>query len=398
MFFKGFKTASRARLSAAVLAAGAGVGLMGATTSAYASQTIATDLIVQGSLCVGMDCVTNESFGFDTMRLKENNLRIHFQDTSNSGSFPTNDWRIVINDSSNGGAEYFAVEDSTAGRIPFRILAGAPAKPLYVHSSGRIGVGTSTPTVEMHVSNGDTPTLRLEQNGSSGFQAQTWDIAGNETNFFVRDVTNGSRLSFRIRPGAPESSIDIAANGFVGFGTSSPSAPIHISRSDGEAELLVQNTAASVANRKGITLVNNGSTRLTFVNTQASNGGPVWSLDNGQNFLIRDRTNDIVAVSVAEATGDMTIAGELTTSGTTCGTGCDEVFEPDYPIMPISERAALMYELGYLPNVGPTIENEPFNMTQKVGRMLNELEHAHIYIAQLEQRLTALERAQQQGG
>jgi hypothetical protein len=398
MFFKGFKTASRARLSAAVLAAGAGVGLMGATTSAYASQTIATDLIVQGSLCVGMDCVTNESFGFDTMRLKENNLRIHFQDTSNSGSFPTNDWRIVINDSSNGGAEYFAVEDSTAGRIPFRILAGAPANSLYVHSSGRIGVGTSTPTVEMHVSNGDTPTLRLEQNGSSGFQAQTWDIAGNETNFFVRDVTNGSRLSFRIRPGAPESSIDIAANGFVGFGTSSPSAPIHISRSDGEAELLVQNTAASVANRKGITLVNNGSTRLTFVNTQASNGGPVWSLDNGQNFLIRDRTNDIVAVSVAEATGDMTIAGELTTSGTTCGTGCDEVFEPDYPIMPISERAALMYELGYLPNVGPTIENEPFNMTQKVGRMLNELEHAHIYIAQLEQRLTALERAQQQGG
>ena len=60
------------------------------------------DVIISFSLCVGNDCVNGESFGFDTIRLKENNLRIHFQDTSNSASFPTNDWRIVINDSSNG--------------------------------------------------------------------------------------------------------------------------------------------------------------------------------------------------------------------------------------------------------------------------------------------------------
>ena len=35
-------------------------------------------------------------------------------------------------------------------------------------------------------------------------------MAGNETNFFIRDVTNGSKLPFRIRPGAPTSSIDVA--------------------------------------------------------------------------------------------------------------------------------------------------------------------------------------------
>jgi len=398
MIFKSFKTASRAGLSAVVIAAGGALGLMGATTSAHASQTIATDLIVQGSLCVGFDCVSGESFGFDTMRLKENNLRIHFQDTSNSGSFPTNDWRIMINDTSNGGANYFAVEDSTAGRIPFRIEAGARVDSLYVEADGDVGLGTPNPVVNLHIRDGNTPTLRLEQDGSSGFQSQTWDVAGNEANFFIRDVTNGSRLSFRIRPGAPESSIDIAANGFVGVGTGSPSAPMHIRRTDGEAELLVENVSATTETRKAVTLVNNGPSRFTFVNTAASGGGPVWSLDNGPNFLIRDRTNNVLAMIISEATGDVRIAGELTTTGTTCGTGCDEVFEPDYPIMPIAERAALMYDLGYLPNVGPTIENEPFNMTQKVGRMLNELEHAHIYIAQLEQRLTALEQAQQQGG
>jgi len=66
-------------------------------------QVIADDLIVQGSACVGMDCVNGESFGFDTIRMKENNLRIKFQDTS-TGTFPTVDWQLTANDSTNGGA------------------------------------------------------------------------------------------------------------------------------------------------------------------------------------------------------------------------------------------------------------------------------------------------------
>jgi hypothetical protein len=53
-------------------------------------QVIPDDLIVQGSACVGLDCVNNESFGFDTIRLKENNDRIQFDDTSTSAGFPTN--------------------------------------------------------------------------------------------------------------------------------------------------------------------------------------------------------------------------------------------------------------------------------------------------------------------
>ncbi|MEL7061874.1 MAG: hypothetical protein AAGN46_17745, partial [Acidobacteriota bacterium] len=60
------------------------------------------DLIVDGSQCVGFDCVNGESFGFDTLRLKENNLRIAFDDTSTAGSYPRRDWQILANDSANG--------------------------------------------------------------------------------------------------------------------------------------------------------------------------------------------------------------------------------------------------------------------------------------------------------
>jgi hypothetical protein len=191
-------------------------------------QVILDDLIVDGSLCVGQDCVNGESFGFDTIRLKENNLRIKFQDTSNTASFPTRDWQITANESNNGGLNKFSIDDIDGGRTPFTIEAGAPSHSLYVDDGGRIGLGTSTPVADVHAKSGNTPTVRLEQDGSSGFTPQTWDVAGNEANFFVRDATNGSTLPIRLRPGAPSSSIDIASDGDVGIGTDSPGAKLHV--------------------------------------------------------------------------------------------------------------------------------------------------------------------------
>jgi hypothetical protein len=170
-------------------------------TLAPADVVVADDQIVQGSICAGFDCVNNESFGADTIRLKENNLRIHFEDTSATGGFPANDWRIVANDQASGGANKFSIEDATAGSTPFTIAAGAPNNALYVDSAGRLGLRTATPALDIHAVTGNTPAIRLEQDGSSGFTPQTWDVAGNEAGFFVRDVTGGSRLPFRILPG-----------------------------------------------------------------------------------------------------------------------------------------------------------------------------------------------------
>src|ERR1043166_6126607 len=190
----------------------------------------ADDEIIQGSLCVGLDCVNGESFSFDTIRLKENNTRISFNDTSTGGGFPTNDWTIRANSSSNGGGNFLAFVDrgttedgSETGTIVFEVDAGASANALRVSSSSKIGLRTATPVLDVHVNTTATPAMRFEQNNSGGFTAQTWDVAGNEANFFVRDITSGSRLPFRIRPGAPTSSVDIAATGIVGINNASPS-------------------------------------------------------------------------------------------------------------------------------------------------------------------------------
>ncbi|MEM7355993.1 MAG: tail fiber domain-containing protein [Acidobacteriota bacterium] len=198
------------------------------------------DLIVDGSACIGFDCVNGESFSFDTIRLKENNLRIKFDDTSVAASFPRTDWQLTANASANGGASKFSIDDISGSRTPFTVEANARSHSLYVDDGGRIGNRTSTPSTEIHTIDGDTPTLRLQQDGSSGFAPQTWDVAGNETNFFVRDVSNGSTLPFRIRPGAPTSAIFVDVDGDVGMGTASPDGLLHIDAGTGGGNLRVE--------------------------------------------------------------------------------------------------------------------------------------------------------------
>jgi hypothetical protein len=214
--------------AAAIFAvATATLGIGGAT----ADQVIPDDLIVQLSTCTGFDCIDGENFGFTTLRLKENNLRLDFLDTS-TGAFPTRDWRLEANDSASGGAERFSIidqgADGTANTSIFTLSGGAPANSLFVSSAGNVGIGTAAPGLDLGITTSDTPAIRLEQTGAAGFTPQTWDIGANEANFFVRDLTGGSRLSFRIRPGAPTSSIDIAANGNVGIGTGSPVTKLHV--------------------------------------------------------------------------------------------------------------------------------------------------------------------------
>lgn len=210
------------------------------------AMVFTTDVVVIGSICVGLDCPTGPSFGSDTQRLQENNLRIHFDDTS-TGGFPSNDWRLVANDQTNGGRNYFAIQDATSGRIPFQIEATAPANALVIEADGDIGINTMDPAVEVHVADGDSPTLRLEQDISAGFGAQTWDVAGNETNFFIRDVTNGSNLVFKIRPGANQNSLVIDNDSNIGLGLVNPTQKLHVfGTANNKGNIYVQNGGIGV--------------------------------------------------------------------------------------------------------------------------------------------------------
>jgi hypothetical protein len=230
--------------------------------------------------------------------------------------------------------------------VPFTITGSAPTNSIFVDSTGRVGFRTSTPVLDLHVNTSNTPALRLEQNNSGGFTAQTWDIAGNEANFFVRDVTGGSRLPFRIRPGAPTSSIDINASGDVGVGTASPSASFHVSRSTGALA-----TVMKLTNNSGV----------QFLLERTDTGANSWQVSN---------FNTTFAVSIPGSAQNqmvLTSTGNMTISGTTYNTGSSRDIKENFtPVSPqdILQRVIQMpltaWNLKQVPNerhIGPIAED-----------------------------------------
>ncbi len=354
--------------------AGAPISTSGAVRNITAAdQVIPDDLIVQGSLCVGFDCVNNEPFGFDTIRLKENNLRILFMDTS-VGTFPTRDWQLVANDSASGGASKFSIEDIDGARVPFTITAGAATNSIFVDSTGRMGLRTSTPVLDLHINTSNTPAIRLEQNNSGGFAAQTWDVAGNEANFFVRDVTGGSRLSFRVRPGAPTSSVDISSDGDVGVGTGSPDAPLHVLRSNATAKMVVEETNGTVAQRALLELINNGD--VFFRQTNSSSGQFVDVNLIGNEFRVNFGTGGAGPELRLDNNGNLFITGTYTP---------DYVFESDYPLLPLDELAAFIDENKHLPNIPSDAEvkaTRSVNVNEFQMRLLEKVEELTLYTLQ----------------
>ncbi len=395
----------------------AAAGALSMMSGVAMAQTFTTDVIIQGSLCVGVDCSTGESFGFDTIRLKENNLRIKFQDTSTSASFPSNDWTITANDSSNGGNNYLRFDDVTNNRVPFTVEAGAQTNTLYVEGDGDVGIKTNNPAVDIHIVEGNTPTVRLEQDGSDGFTSQIYDIASNETNFFFRDVTNGSRLFFRAEPSAPENSIYIDSTGYVGMNRANPTAPLHIVRDVpndvphirvvatrttpdvGEAEIWLEDGNTASDNDALRLQLAEDSFNISFDNT----GGPELRIRkagdvevlNG-DFEVRNG-NNIVVVG----------GGSISVNGSTL-TVPDYVFAPDYELMPLDEVSAFIAENSHLPHIPSAAEVNGGNLDLVAMQlaMLKTVEELTLYtldqhqtiaaqaelIETLEERLSTLEQ------
>jgi hypothetical protein len=299
----GRRSAKVTRPSAAIISGNTVTRLRNhrASLGAAPDNVIPDDLIVQGSACVGLDCVNGEVFGFDTVRLKENNTRLQFDDTSTSAGFPTNNWQIRANSSASGGDSFLGFVDqggtgnSETGTIVFQVNAGAPANSIKVGSNGKVGFRTATPVLDLHITTGDTPAHRLEQTNASGFTAQTWDIAGNEANFFVRDVTGGSRLPFRIRPGAPTSSIDISASGSVGMGTASPAVNLDVRGSNSKIQIGTDTAVFFGPTQTGLGVSNGTEKLLAVVQT---GGGFVGTIGNHSLGLI---TNNAARVTVSAA-------------------------------------------------------------------------------------------------
>ncbi|MDM8168391.1 hypothetical protein [Roseovarius sp.] len=348
----------KARHAAALL-------LLLAATSGRAQTVLPGDHTVLGALCVGPQCAS-ESFGDDTLRLKAYNLRIHVDDRTTNPDYSGHDWGFLFNDVAQFGEDYFAVEDRTLATVPFRIDGFAPTNALRIAGNGDIGIGTGLPQHDLHiVSNGGTATIRMEETVGT---AARWDIEANSAAFVIQDVLAATN-PIMLEKNAPSYALRIANTGNVGLGTSSPQAPLEIFRREAFNFLRITAAGAEV----------NDSVDIVYTQGPLGTGELRYNIVDGDGPEMR-----------LNAKGDMEIAGTLTTIGPACAAGCDAVFT-ERRIIPEGEYAARMWADGHLPHVGPTLPEAPVNVSEKMGGMLNALEHAHVFIERQNRRIATLE-------
>lgn len=73
------------------------------------------------NMCVGNDCTNGENFADDTLKLKENNVRIRFVNTNFGNAFGQS-WNIEANSSNNGGASYFDFQTKSVDKNVIRLV------------------------------------------------------------------------------------------------------------------------------------------------------------------------------------------------------------------------------------------------------------------------------------
>ena len=327
--------------------------------TAHSDEVVSTDLIVTGNICTGGSlCVDGESFGTTDLRIKGTIPEIQFFDTTTGDST----WTVSVDNPMSGLANGFTIKNETNLSYPFRIEENAPDSAFFIGETGRIGLGTVIPRADIHVAGGNLVTLRLEDTSGT---TRAWDFNASSTAFWIRDHTSDT-VPMAIEAGAPNNTLWLEDTGNVGIGTFTPGAPLEVSNDDTFSYFRISATQAAI----------NQSVDVTFT------GGPLGTGELRYNIVDGDGPE-----MKLNADGDVEIGGTLTTAGS-CSVGCDAVFKDAYDLPSIEDHHARTLALGHLPNVGPTRDGEPWDVTDKMGRMLNELEHAHLFIAGQQQRIT----------
>ena len=213
--------------------------------------------IIMGGISMGNDAGINDVFGFNTIMLKENNLRILFDDTDDPlGSYPANDWQIEINESTNGGTNHFAIRDITGGTVPFKILGSAPNNALFVNSNGNVGIGTTTTSQKLTV-NGivKADTFIGDGSGLTGITGGTGGTSDpGDLNFGAdSDNNNTGEIAFQTQN---TTRMTISNAGNVGIGTTTPSTDLEVAGDAKFSNLTVGGHLAFGGLRYGITIEN----------------------------------------------------------------------------------------------------------------------------------------------
>ncbi len=247
--------------------------------------------------------------------------------------------------------------------------SGTPAK--------NIGVG-----MEFEV---ETAASNNEILGAIACIASDTTSAKEDGDIVFKTMTNGAAATEKMR---------IKSTGNVGIGTTSPDGALHIAHSGHTPSIILEGNTTLDPMIK--LTPPSGFTNNTIVRGYNYNKDfTIWTGTAGNEtckFYLQGPTGK-VGIGTTDPKGKLDVNGKIYQRGSQLH--ADYVFEPDYDLESIREHADFMWENRHLKAVPQQKIDEDGMEIIEVGShrkgMLEELEKAHIYIAQLEERLAKIE-------
>ncbi len=366
----------------------AALNLLG-PVAANAELLSTDDPTIRNFLCVGPGCADEELNAGDELRLKGNNVRMHFDDDSTIAGLPNNDWRISINDTYDGGEEYFSVVDATNGTVPFRVDADAPTNALRVTSSGRLGLGTAIPVQEVHITDTTEPGIRFEQTGGS---LHAWDLRANQLGFYLVDLET-FRIPFEVSADAPEGALFVESDGSVGIGTRDPDELLHIRSNAADSDAFALFEATGSGSDAAFRLKQNGVTPTTWefrnqedsgrLNVGIAGGNTPLKIDNAAN-------NNLLKLGRNGKPDEVIVTGKLVVNNSQMNVP-DYVFAEGYDLKPLAEVDRFIAANGHLPGVpsAAVVAETGLDMTQMQMAQLEKIEELTLHTIAQDREISA---------
>ena len=186
-------------------------------------------------------------------------------------------------------------------------------------------------------------------------------------------------------------------SGYVGIGTTVPSAPLHVFGSGGNTLRVERNDGTTPnirfatsggAATQGWVFQNNSTSGVFAIRDATAGNSPVRIFPGGSESSLVVK-NGKVGIGTDSPTGKLDVNGSIFQHGSSLH--ADYVFEPGYELESIEKHASSMWKNKHLPAMPKAKVDEQGLEIVEIGAhrrgIVEELEKAHIYIEQLDEAL-----------